>query len=149
MNTPQKIYIKVEYLNELIDSQDFIEQDLSIALNPYNKCTQQRSYILDVEHERVVSELEAEVKRLNDKIGSQLDLLVKKQDEIIELIEQKVTSKVKLPFSCRKSEDPLETCTMCNGTGEYREEYGIVESIEACPGCGGDGYFRKSKIENI
>ena len=105
-------------------------------------------YIKESEHNRIVSELENKIESLNEKIGECLDKLVKKQDEIIELSTNNFNRKVKLPFSCSKSEDPLETCTMCNGTGEYREEHGIVESIEACPGCGGDGYIRKSKIEN-
>lgn len=99
--------------------------------------TNHTPYILESEHERIVSKLEAEVKRLNDKIGNQFDLLVKKQDEIIELLTPKVTI----------TEDPLITCISCNGTGQYREEHGIIVSIEACSICRGSGFMRKSQLQ--
>jgi hypothetical protein len=64
--TPKKIYIAQVYLDELIDSEDYHEQDVTVALSPYNEDVNQNAYILESEHNRIVDEFKAENEKLKD-----------------------------------------------------------------------------------
>jgi len=71
--TPKKIYIAQVYLDELIDSEDYHEQDVTVALSPYNEDVNQNAYILESEHNKVVKELKKHLQIMLAALDGQLD----------------------------------------------------------------------------
>ena len=48
----------------------------------------------------------------------------------------------------------LKQCPVCNGTGKVVAGYGvvcteIVEKVEKCPGCGGNGFLEKKYAKMV
>ena len=84
--TPKKIYIAQVYLDELIDSEDYHEQELVIALSPYDDCINQHSYILESEHNRLVDELRKSAEEnenlLRDRKNQHIEVLKAENEKL-------------------------------------------------------------------